>query len=336
MFTVVATTMQPTNIAKLVAMPTALVIDVRSEGEYAYAHIPGAKNLPIFNNEERALIGTTYKKQSRQKAIKIGLEYFGKNLNQYIQKVEQWKQETSAPIIVHCWRGGMRSAAMVWLLQFYGIEVSVLQGGYKSFRNWAIEQFEKKYELKVLGGFTGSNKTKLLQQMAAKGTAILDLEGIASHKGSAFGHIGLPEQPSQEQFENNLALALLHLTQKTFWVEDESWRIGKVKIPDAFWHTMRQQKIQFVQVDFATRLQNIIEDYGSLPKGDLQAAILKIEKRLGGLATKEAIAFLENNNIEKCFAILLAYYDKTYTVATERRGKWEEWVVPCRVEDLLG
>ena len=144
----------------------------------------------------------------------------------------------SRTLLVHCWRGGMRSGGVAWLLDLYGFKVHALLGGYKSFRRWVLSQFEKEYPLRLVGGYTGSGKTDLLVALHDKGEAVLDLEGLAHHKGSAFGSIGQPDQPGQEQFENKLALSLRTASKtqpERIWVEDESQRIGRVNVPHLFW-----------------------------------------------------------------------------------------------------
>ncbi len=297
-----------------------LVIDVRSPGEYLHAHIPNALSLPLFNDEERAIIGTTYKQKSREAAIKTGLPFFGKKMLGMIEQVENWvtnheKSKGSKPIIlVHCWRGGMRSAAVAWLLDLYGYKTEQLTGGYKAYRNWVLAQFEKNYSMKVLGGYTGSGKTEILQQLQKSKIPVIDLEGLAKHKGSAFGALGQNEQNSQEQFENNLAGALFETTSKHafFWIEDESQRIGTNMLPMSFFKNLRSSICYFIDIPFAARLKFIVHGYGKFSIADLIAATLRIQKRLGGLETKTTVNHLVENNIEAAFDILLKYYDKVY------------------------
>jgi tRNA 2-selenouridine synthase len=298
-----------------------ITIDVRSPLEFEHAHIPGAYSLPLFNNEQRAIVGTTYKKQSRENAIKIALPMFGDKMLQMVNEVETWVnafQEghhgVKPSIIVHCWRGGMRSAAVAWLLDLYGFKVTQLIGGYKAYRNWIIAHFEKQIELKVIGGYTGSGKTEILHALKAKGENIIDLEGLANHKGSSFGAIGQAKQPSQEMFENILGYALSKFshTRKCIWVEDESQRIGTVMVPSPFFKLIRNSTCYFVHIPFDKRLQFIIKQYGAFDKADLIGATQRIQKRLGGLETKNTIQFLDNGEIEAAFTILLNYYDKWY------------------------
>jgi len=310
---------------------SSIIIDVRSPAEFEHAHIPTALNLPLFNNEERAFIGTTYKKQSREAAIKAGLPLFGTKMLSMIETVESWiknKQKendlTKPSIYVHCWRGGMRSAAVAWLLDLYGYKVIQLTGGYKAYRNWVLEQFTITYPLKVLGGYTGSGKTEILQALQEKNYAVIDLEGLAHHKGSAYGAIGQLPQPSQEMFENILADKLFEVNkkQKSIWIEDESQRIGKVLIPTPLFHLMRNSTCYFMTIPFEQRLAFILQGYGKFDAQSLIEATERIQKRLGGLETKNALAHIMQGELKEAFSILLKYYDKWY----EKNAKNE--VVP--------
>ena len=310
-----------------------IIIDVRSPGEYNHAHMPGAVNIPLFTDEERKVVGTAYKQQSRETAIKIGLDYFGPKMRKVVEEVESLigsKQSaigsiancqlpTANSVLLYCWRGGMRSGAVSWLLNLYGFNVVVLASGYKAYRNHVLQQLAKPYRLNVLGGYTGSGKTELLHELKKRGDAIIDLEALALHKGSAFGNIGLPPQPPQEMFENLLAAELSKIEDESIWIEDESQRIGLINIPSAFWQTLRNSKIFFLDVSFEERLTHIITEYGSLDKEILGDAIRRISKRLGGLETKNALQHLQENNIKDCFAILLKYYDKHYLKGLHNR-----------------
>ena len=318
------------------------VLDVRSPGEYMHAHIPGGYNLPLFSDEERKVVGTAYKQEGREQAIKIGLEYFGVKMRKMVEEVEgivlKIKKEKSRPaslvvgngdkniVLVHCWRGGMRSAGVAWLLDLYGFEVYVLIGGYKSFRNWVLEQFEQDYRIKLLGGYTGSGKTEILKQLRAEGELVIDLEGIAHHKGSAFGGLGQPEQPSQEMFENELGIQLHNVSgnvsgQGFIWLEDESSRIGSVNLPPAFWKTMLGASVFFLDIPFEERLNYIVEEYGKFEKKELINSIIRIRKRLGGQRTKDAIGHILDGDIKEGLKILLSYYDKYYARGLEERKR---------------
>jgi tRNA 2-selenouridine synthase len=217
----------------------------------------------------------------------------------------------------------MRSAGVAWMLDLYGFKVYTLVGGYKVYRKWVRDQFEKHYKMTVLGGYTGSAKTGVLQQLKKTGSTVIDLEALANHKGSAFGALGEPEQPTQEMFENLLAQELNSLknslTQHAF-IEDESQRIGLLKIPDPFWATMRKSPVCFLDIPFEERLNYLTADYGRHEKERLVNAIIRIQKRLGGLETKTAIGFLLDDNYKECFRILLKYYDKWYSKGLQNRN----------------
>lgn len=304
------------------------VFDVRSPGEYHFAHIPQACNLPLFSDEERKIIGTLYKQKSREAAIKQGLDFFGVKMKEMIEKVEtflndNWKKavQEKNTILLYCWRGGMRSAGVAWLLDLYGYKVYTLAGGYKTYRKWVLSQFEKPYNFLIVGGYSGSGKTAVLQELKKNKPAI-DLEALANHKGSAFG--ALPqEQPKQEMFENKLAhqLALLTAEKPTtsIFIEDESQRIGNLQIPVALWNSMRKSPVYFLSVPFEERLHYIAEEYGKVENEKLINAVIRIQKRLGGLATKQAIHFIQEDDYKSSFRILLAYYDKWYDKGLQSR-----------------
>ena len=341
----------------------SLMLDVRSPGEYNHAHIPGAVSFPLFTDEERKVVGTAYKQQSREAAIKIGLDYFGPKMRGMVEEVEKNIEQINKdqrsdevrgkqlqtpnpkpPVFIYCWRGGMRSGAVAWLMNLYGFNVTVLAGGYKAFRNYVLKSFEQPRSFKILGGYTGSGKTEVLHQLKLNGEKIIDLEGIASHKGSAFGSINMPPQPMQEMFENKLSFELLATSCKQeheqigasyidditpnskrqtlnhcFWVEDESQRIGSVNIPAAIWNRMRSSPLYFLEIPFEERLVHIDEEYGQCGKEKLLSAIDRIKKRLGGLETKNATQYLEEGNTRECFRILLHYYDKQYKKSLHNR-----------------
>ena len=309
------------------SLRSSIIIDVRSPAEFEHAHIPHALNLPLFDNEQRAMIGTTYKKQSREAAIKAGLPLFGNKMLSMIETVEAWIKDrqkentlTKPTIYVHCWRGGMRSAAVAWLLDLYGYKVIQLSGGYKAYRNWVLSQFTIPYNLKVLGGYTGSGKTEILHALEEKNYTVIDLEGLAHHKGSAYGAIGQLPQPSQEMFENIVAEKLFEANKNnnSIWIEDESQRIGTVLIPTPLFHLMRNCTCYFMTIPFEQRLAFIVEGYGKFDAQSLIEATERIQKRLGGLETQTAIDFITAGALKEAFSILLKYYDKWYEKNTKK------------------
>lgn len=305
------------------------VLDVRSPGEFQHAHIPGANSLPLFTDEERKIVGTAYKQESKQKAIKIGLKYYGTKMVKMVEEVEEIVKRSSIntnaekpTVLVHCWRGGMRSAGVAWMLDLYGFTVYTLAGGYKAYRNWVLKQFEKTYPFIIIGGYTGSGKTEVLKELSEKSQTIIDLEGLAHHKGSAFGAFGQLPQPTQEQFENILARELFSTVSNhasAVFIEDESQRIGDVNVPTVLFKQMRENKVMFLDIPFEERLEFITAHYGKFEKEKLLNAIVRIKKRLGGLETKTAVNALIEDDIKACFSVLLHYYDRQYRHGLERR-----------------
>jgi tRNA 2-selenouridine synthase len=320
------------------------VLDVRSPGEYAHAHIPGAYSMPLFTDEERKVVGTAYKQQSREIAIKIGLDYFGSKMRRMVEETESLLANSppgngnipSKTVLVHCWRGGMRSAGVAWLLDLYGFKVYTLAGGYKAYRTWTLSQFIRPYPFQILGGFTGSGKTEVLYALRNSGAAVIDLEGLAHHKGSAFGGLGMPPKPSQEMFENSLALSLYNACKSTnpIWLEDESRRIGNLNIPEGIWKQMRASRLYFLEIPAESRLDYIVAEYGKFKKEELINAIVRVNKRLGGLATKQCINYLVEDNHKECFRILLSYYDKSYFKGMHERENLEELLVKIPAEQV--
>ena len=325
------------------------VIDVRSPAEYKHAHIPGAYSLPLFTNEERAIVGTAYKQESREIAIKHGLDFFGPKMKRMVEEVESLVQNrqsdikdpelralNSKNICIYCWRGGMRSGAVSWLLDVYGFKVYTLIGGYKKFRTRVLETFKLPFDLKIIGGYTGAGKTEVIKELEKAGEHVIDLEDIAKHKGSAFGNIGMPAQPTQEMFENVLSIRLRTLRYESksndhnsnpqliidhlpIWLEDESQRIGLINIPNDLWRTMRRAPLYFLEIPFEERLKHIVEEYGCFDKEKMIDAIVRIKDRLGNLEAKKAIEFLNEDNTLESFRILLKYYDKWYTKGLHNR-----------------
>lgn len=311
---------QRIGISDLLSGPKdRVLIDVRTPDEYAQAHIPGALNLPLFSNEERAIIGTLYKQESREAAILKGFDLVGPKWSQYIK--EALGLAPKKKIVLYCWRGGLRSGVMAWAMDTYGFEVATLDKGYKSYRNWAFEQFKQPYSLLVLSGLTGSHKTDILLALAKKGEQIIDLEGLAQHQGSAFGSMGRLVQPTQEQFENNLAFELHGLNAcQRIWIEDESRNIGKRVIPLGIWEQMRSVGVLQLILPPEEREQYLLNTYGQLDKNFLLEKTRQIERRLGPQRTKSAIEAIEAGRMEEFIRITLAYYDKGYLHGLGKRA----------------
>jgi tRNA 2-selenouridine synthase len=288
------------------------LVDARSEGEFAQSHIPGAINIPILNNAERIQVGTLYKQAGPEKATLKGFELVGPRFH-LIQR-EALRNFPNKKVMLYCWRGGMRSQILSWLLTQVGFEVYRLAGGYKTYRTFTFNEVRKPYPLLVLGGKTGAAKTVLLQKLKERGEQVVDLEGLANHKGSSFGAIGLPGQPTVEQFENLLAEQLRKIQpDRAIWVENESRRIGRIILPDPFFLQMTQSpRIEIEKTD-TERIAHITREYAGLDQVELSDAVLRLQKRLGGDRTKQAVEAIQANQPEIWIPILLQYYDKTYS-----------------------
>jgi len=294
------------------------VADVRTPAEFAQGHIPGAFNLPLFSNEERVQVGTTYKQESREAAILLGFDLTGPKWSGFIRTALE--MAPGRKIAVHCWRGGMRSGAMAWALDLYGFQVYLLEKGYKRYRRWVLDQFERDWPLSVVGGMTGSGKTRILREFKVRGEQVIDLEMLAQHQGSTYGTLGRLVQPSQEQFENDLAAELYGLDRRRrIWVEDESLTIGKRTIPRNFWNEIRAAVLFDVQAPLEVRVQALVEEYGSLDKDFLVECTERIWKRLGPEQTKRAVTAIREGRMEDFIREVLVYYDKTYRTGLQGR-----------------
>lgn len=303
---------RPITIEEYLALrPSFPVADVRTPAEFIHGHVPGAVNLPLFSNEERVKVGTTYKQQGREAAILLGFDLTGPKWSGFIRQALEIAPQKK--IALHCWRGGMRSAAMAWALDLYGFEVQTIRGGYKAFRHWAFRQWERPYPLSVIGGMTGSGKTRVLSRLRASGEQSIDLEDLAQHQGSTYGSLNRLIQPTQEQFENNLAIQLAGMDlSRPVWIEDESQNIGKCLIPKPLWNQVRAATLFDLQVPEEERVSALLAEYGDLDKDFLIESTERIGRRLGPEQTKAAITAIREDRMADFIRQVLVYYDKTY------------------------
>ena len=309
----------PTTIANFINLKEEIpLIDVRTPAEFAQGRVPGAFNIPLFSNEERVQVGTTYKQIGREEAILLGFDLTGAKWSGFIKQALEISPQKK--VALHCWRGGMRSGAMAWAFNLYGFDVYLIDGGYKNFRRWALQQFENQYELLILGGMTGSGKTKTLHQLQNLGEQMIDLENLAQHQGSSFGSMNKLVQPTQEQFENELAVELSKIDpQKRLWLEDESLTIGKRVIPQPLWQQMREADVLNMVVPIEKRTRFSAEEYGKLDPDFLVECTQRIHKRLGPEQTRDAVAAIREGRIEDFVRLVLVYYDKTYRGGLSKR-----------------
>ena len=300
--------------------PGLPLVDVRSPGEFRQGHIPGAINLPLLSDEERSIVGTLYKQEGRDAAVFRGLSLVGPKLEFLARRAVELAKERAGEekkVAMYCSRGGMRSASMAWLFAQARVNVTVLEGGYKAFRRHVLALLEgegpEELHLRVLGGRTGSGKTEVLHCLADQGEQVIDLEGMALHRGSAFGALPDGAQPSCEHFTNRLALALDQCDAiRPVWIEDESENIGTVNQPKGFFRLLRSSPLVVLEVPRSSRLKRVLDEYGDIPRERMDDALNRIRKRLGGEAHKRAHALLDSGDLPALAEILLEYYDRAY------------------------
>lgn len=306
------------NASEVLGRRDRWIIDVRSPGEFAAGHIPHSISLPLFTDEERAAVGTLYKKEGQHAAIELGLEFVGPKLSTFLRSAREWAQEK--PLTVMCWRGGKRSASMAWLLQTGGLDVQVVEGGYKAFRQAGMDLLGRIRELRLLVGNTGSGKTLILQEMEKLGAQFIDLEGLAHHRGSAFGHLGMGEQPTTEQFQNELfdVVGRMDLDQP-IWVEGESITIGKCVVPNPLWDLMVEGDYWVVERSREERVQQIMSDYGGSATEDLLGSLQRVSRKMGPQHAKNAGELIVAGDLPSAIHLFLDYYDRFYEGGFDKR-----------------
>ena len=293
------------------------LLDVRSPAEFVHAHIPGSISFPLFDNEERAIVGTTYTQKSKTDAVLVGLRLVGPRLADMAGTALRLATEVNPDnrrVAVTCWRGGMRSSSLAWLLEQVGLQAVTLHGGYKAYRRHVQDVCAASRPILVLGGMTGAGKTEVLQELALLGSQTVDLEGLAKHRGSAFGSVQGVEQPSTEHFENVLADCLMALEpSRPIWLEDESQNLGKVNIPKPFFTRLRAASVIRLDVPRTDRTERIVRGYDPAHNDFAAEGIERIRKRLGDQNCRAALEALAAGDYTLVTNILLDYYDRAYT-----------------------
>jgi tRNA 2-selenouridine synthase len=294
------------------------VVDVRSPSEFIAGHIPGAINIPLFDDNERAAVGIKYKKEGRIPAIIDGLKHIAPLMSSKLQQAIL--TANNRKLLVHCWRGGMRSEAMAWLFSLGDIDTEILDGGYKNYRHHILERLSEKRKMIILGGLTGSSKTHILKYLKVHDNKVVDLEGLARHKGSAFGSLGQLPQPSTEHFANILFDEWKKLDNDLpVWLEDESRNIGTVFMPDSFYNNMQEAPTIVLMMDVKSRLPRLLEEYSKYPPESLKESIIKISRRLGGEKTQDSLKAIDAGDFAKAIEITLNYYDKAYLFGMKKK-----------------
>lgn len=300
-------------------------IDVRSPEEYAHGHIPGAHNIPLFTDEEREKVGTTYVTIGRNEAVTEGLTYVGNKLHTFeSQLLSILQKEQKSKVMVYCARGGMRSGSMGWLFKLYNHDVEVFPRGFSGFKKLLPQYVAKMNKLVLLDGPTGAGKTDLLLEMKRMGAQVIDLEGIAHHKGSAFGYYADRTQPTNEMIYSEIVVQLSRMDMlHPIFLESESKKIGSREVPDVLFNKMQNGFLMTIESPKTERIKRIMDGYSQLPQEMLTEAFEKIKKRLGANEMQEAIRLVHAKDYQGAIQIALHYYDKAYDQSAEML--WQGW-----------
>ncbi len=294
------------------------IVDVRAPIEYKKGHIPGAVNIPLFTDEERANVGICYKNEGRDSAVELGLEIVGPKLAEFVRECK--KLNNNLELKVYCARGGMRSSSFVWLLETAGFKkVLRLEKGYKAFRNHVLDFFEKDYKLLVLSGMTGSGKTDILLEMEKIGLQVVDLEGFADHRGSAFGGIGKNPETSNEKYENIIFNKMMNFDLSIpIWIEDESRNVGKVLVPPPIYNKMENSYRYVIELSREIRAERLAIDYTAYGNETILESLDIIKKRLSE-RYPAIVEYVKNGQYKEAAILILPYYDKAYSKGISRR-----------------
>lgn len=296
----------------------AVLIDARSPAEFAEASIPGAINVPLLDDAGRKEVGTLYKLQGKQAARRLGVKLVSARIPALIDQVYAARLQGSPPVVVYCWRGGMRSRALTQFLDLAGMPARQMAGGHKAFRKHVLNYFcqVRWGRLIVLRGLTGVGKTVLLHRLRIAGYPVLDLEGLANHRGSAFGNLGLPPQPSQKMFETLLWDKLRHLPEDGYALaEGESRHIGRLVQPPKFFEALQEEVSVWIHAPLEVRVRNILADYPASEelKQQFVAPIQALKGRLGKDVVQQMLALLQSSQWEELVReLMIRYYDPLY------------------------
>ena len=297
-----------------------MVVDVRSPCEFESENIPGAVNIPLLSNDERAHVGTIYATQGEARARRVAVDLISPKIPSIIDKIVAQKAP-GRTIVIHCWRGGLRSEAVASFLSIVGIDTLRLTGGYKAWRRSVVASFESdrfQFQTMVLDGLAGAGKTDILKHLKARGISTIDLEELASHRGSVFGGLGLAAQPTQKNFEGRLWMQVKQLESQLVFLEAEGKRIGRLRVPEFLIRRIASSPRVLVTSSLDVRCRRLVNDYCRHLSGDEllnnQAILAPLKERLGKDYVKELSLLLARQDYTEFTSRLLRdYYDPLYS-----------------------
>ena len=304
-----------------------MIIDVRSPSEFLDDHIPGAVNMPVLSDSERDTVGTMYKKKSSYDARKYGAVLVARNIANHLEKKLQIMTSGFTPLI-HCWRGGQRSKAFAQICSEIGWRSYLLKGGYKAYRRAVLQGLEKisgDLKLIVIAGRTGSGKTDILRELMLEGAQVVDLEGLAVHRGSLLGAMVNSAQPSQRLFESNLYATLMDFNKnKPIYIESESSRIGNIQIPSAIWRQVTSAQMISINTPSHARAVYLLSEYKHLmaDSSALESLIAGMSQRYGYARTDEWRSLIKSGDWQELAEQLLkTHYDPAYDKSLRRHDR---------------
>ena len=312
-----------TDYKEILKFKNPIFIDLRSEGEFEDGTILGAISMPILSNEERKIVGTLYASGDVKRAKEKGVEFFAPKLTDYYKRISQMEEDHE--VVLFCSRGGFRSTALFNLLKTLGHNVYKLNYGYKSYRKYVLNFMDtfKDYEYVVLKGYTGCGKTEILKELRKRGENVLDLEGLARHRGSLFGGVGMGFQPSQKTFESELMESFKSFKQGPIFVEGESPRIGSINLPSELIKAMAQtDKVFLIEDTIERRTERIksdyLSDYGLEKKEELISAFENLRRYISAKRYENYLKLLDEENFDLIIKdLIIKYYDANYSINKE-------------------
>ncbi len=319
------------NIQKALSIKDAVMIDVRSPKEFEEDTIPDAINIPILSDEERERVGYLYKQVGREKAKELGLQYASYKLVDFYKEIKSIIYNKKVPVLF-CYRGGMRSSSVATIMDIMGLYVHVLEGGYKSYRSYVMDNlpcFAEKFNFIVLHGYTGVGKTKLLDALINKNMQVIDIEGLAKNSGSVFGSLAYRSNSnSQKAFESLLLRAYQSFESSIVFTESESKRVGRVILPDFMFNDMVNGYHVLIKTSMKNRINNIMEDYIDVDIPDrnnrIIEAISKLRKRLGNDKVNELIGEVNAGDYYSAIETLMVdYYDPLYEYSIKKVEQYD-------------